>query len=221
MAAGIKDKILGESYSLFLERGYSQTTLRAIAEACGITHANVLYHFKGKEDIARQIIGRYLNTLKTEADWIAARHAVRTSPAFASLFWVTHLCYMTEYPEFARFFVDALWQQRELLADIILQIQEEQGTTPMSALFNVKERESHKLLAWKTGVLSDADYRSIEMLLSGMITLREAACYMLALLSLLFTGKKPPRTTLERDVSLMLDLIEPENLKRIHAGCSF
>ena len=56
MIPGIKEKILDTSYVMFRDRGYEQTTLRAIAEACGVTHANVLYHFRSKHDIASGII---------------------------------------------------------------------------------------------------------------------------------------------------------------------
>lgn len=219
MIAGIKEKILDTAYALFRDKGYEQATLRAIAEACGVTHANVLYHFNGKADIARNILLKYLDALKQETDRIAAAQAVRPSVANAALFWVTHLCYMVEYPDFAGVYVDILRNNRDLMTEIMLRKQEETKVHPLGEFFSLRTPEIPRPFSWKMAVLTDADYRTIEMLEQGTLNLREAASYMIDLISMLFAGKKIAKTALEQSVSLMLDLVKKESLERIHGGC--
>jgi AcrR family transcriptional regulator len=50
------ESILEVSKNLFLEKGYSATSLREIAEACGIAKATVYHHFKEKESILLALV---------------------------------------------------------------------------------------------------------------------------------------------------------------------
>lgn len=40
-----------ESSKLFISQGYSKTTIRQIAEVCGLGRGHLYYYFKKKEDI--------------------------------------------------------------------------------------------------------------------------------------------------------------------------
>ncbi len=219
MIPGIKEKILDTSYAMFRDRGYEQTTLRAIAEACGVTHANVLYHFRSKHDIASSIFQKYLDSLKSEADRLAARQSIRPSVSKATLFWVMHLCYMVEYPDFARVYVDVLRKERAMMYEVILLREDYQNKNPIHEFFDLKVQEGDRAFPWKMRILTDADYHTIEMVETGEISLKEAAFNMVDMISLLFTGKKIPPPALERSVSLMLDLVKTESLEAIHNGC--
>ena len=44
-------RIVDAAYSLFIQRGYAATSMRAIAEASGLALGGLYAHFKGKEDI--------------------------------------------------------------------------------------------------------------------------------------------------------------------------
>ena len=50
-----REKIIHESLRLFSERGYNGVSMREIAAAVGIQGASLYHHFKGKEDIFKEI----------------------------------------------------------------------------------------------------------------------------------------------------------------------
>lgn len=50
------DKILETSYTLFVEKGYTATSMRMIAETAGIGKATIYHHFKDKESIAMELL---------------------------------------------------------------------------------------------------------------------------------------------------------------------
>lgn len=47
-----REKIVQEFYKLMAKQGYKNTSLREVAEACGISKGNLSFHFKKKENIA-------------------------------------------------------------------------------------------------------------------------------------------------------------------------
>ncbi|MBQ6892743.1 MAG: helix-turn-helix transcriptional regulator [Clostridia bacterium] len=49
-------KILQSAIRLFLENGYSQTTIRAISADCGLRQGTIAYHFHAKEDMLYYLI---------------------------------------------------------------------------------------------------------------------------------------------------------------------
>ena len=56
MVMDTKDKILEVSSRLFYEQGYSNTSLRQIADACGIQLGNLYYYFKKKNELIAYFI---------------------------------------------------------------------------------------------------------------------------------------------------------------------
>jgi AcrR family transcriptional regulator len=59
-------RILESAMSLFLARGYEQTTMRAIAEDAGVAIGNAYYYFESKEQLIQAFYGR------THAEHLAA-----------------------------------------------------------------------------------------------------------------------------------------------------
>ncbi len=49
-------KILQTAISLFLENGYSKTTLKMISQGCGLRQGTIAYHFHTKEDMLYYLI---------------------------------------------------------------------------------------------------------------------------------------------------------------------
>jgi AcrR family transcriptional regulator len=47
----IRNKIIKESSRLFIEQGYTKTTIRQIADECDLGRGHLYYYFKKKEDI--------------------------------------------------------------------------------------------------------------------------------------------------------------------------
>lgn len=52
-----REEILDHAARLFTVRGYSATSTRDIAEACGIRQASLYYHFEGKPEILDVLLG--------------------------------------------------------------------------------------------------------------------------------------------------------------------
>ena len=46
-----REEILKESISLFKIKGYSNTSMANIAEACGLIKGSIYHHFKSKDEI--------------------------------------------------------------------------------------------------------------------------------------------------------------------------
>lgn len=59
----IEKNILRISTELFLNQGYDETTIRQIAEKCGIGRGHLYYYFKKKEDILIHIFNKILNKI--------------------------------------------------------------------------------------------------------------------------------------------------------------
>ncbi len=56
-----REHILSTAEELILQRGYSGTSIEEIIGQAGITKGGFFYHFKGKDDLARHLILRYLD----------------------------------------------------------------------------------------------------------------------------------------------------------------
>src|SRR5262245_34652541 len=55
---GTRAHILETALDLFRERGYEETTMRAIAEAAGVAVGNAYYYFKSKEHLIQAFYAR-------------------------------------------------------------------------------------------------------------------------------------------------------------------
>lgn len=61
-----KERILASAQSLFNKHGVADVSLRRISSEIGISHTNLIYHFKTKNDILDQLHLRILNAAKQE-----------------------------------------------------------------------------------------------------------------------------------------------------------
>ena len=61
-----KKKILDRAHLLFNEQGVSNVSLRQIAAEVGISHSNLIYHFKTKQEIIRHLHQRILDAALEE-----------------------------------------------------------------------------------------------------------------------------------------------------------
>ena len=55
-----REHIMATAESIILNRGYSGTSIEEVINKAGITKGGFFYHFKGKNDLARKLILRYL-----------------------------------------------------------------------------------------------------------------------------------------------------------------
>lgn len=61
MSSDIKEQIIKAAEQLFINQGYSKTSMRQVASACSISVGNLCYHFNKKEDILMSLHNRLLS----------------------------------------------------------------------------------------------------------------------------------------------------------------
>ena len=64
--ADTRDKILDAAESLFVERGFSATSLRAIANRAGVNLAATNYHFGSKKGLLGEVVHRHIGPLNEQ-----------------------------------------------------------------------------------------------------------------------------------------------------------
>ena len=65
-------QLLALAAELFATRGYSQTTVRDIADAAGILSGSLYHHFDSKEAMLSEVLHDFMGTLETQFGQIAA-----------------------------------------------------------------------------------------------------------------------------------------------------
>ena len=56
-----REKILDVAYTAINEKGFAATSIEELVEASGITKSGFFYHFRDKNDLARQLFDRFLS----------------------------------------------------------------------------------------------------------------------------------------------------------------
>lgn len=57
----LRQRLIAEATHQFVVRGFDGTSMREIADACGVTKAALYYHYAGKADLLRDIVAGYLD----------------------------------------------------------------------------------------------------------------------------------------------------------------
>src|SRR5690349_8249848 len=55
-----RERILDLAYESIVEKGFAATSIEELVEAAGITKSGFFYHFRDKNDLARQLFERFL-----------------------------------------------------------------------------------------------------------------------------------------------------------------
>jgi TetR/AcrR family transcriptional regulator, transcriptional repressor for nem operon len=56
-----RERILDIAYEAIVEKGFAATSIEEMVEAAGITKSGFFYHFRDKNDMARQLFDRFLS----------------------------------------------------------------------------------------------------------------------------------------------------------------
>ncbi len=59
----LRHRLVVEATRLFVERGFDGTSMRDIADACGVTKAALYYHYPSKADLLLDIVDTYLEAV--------------------------------------------------------------------------------------------------------------------------------------------------------------
>ncbi len=55
-----RERILDVAYEAIIQKGFAATSIEELVEAAGITKSGFFYHFRDKNDMARQLLERFL-----------------------------------------------------------------------------------------------------------------------------------------------------------------
>ena len=66
-------RIMDLAYESIVEKGFAATSIEELVEAAGITKSGFFYHFKDKNDLARELFERFLDEDKAILDTLASR----------------------------------------------------------------------------------------------------------------------------------------------------
>ena len=53
-----RERIMDLAYQAIVEKGFAATSIEELVEAAGITKSGFFYHFRDKNDLARQLLAR-------------------------------------------------------------------------------------------------------------------------------------------------------------------
>jgi TetR/AcrR family transcriptional regulator, transcriptional repressor for nem operon len=66
-------RIMDLAYESIVEKGFAATSIEELVEAAGITKSGFFYHFKDKNDLARQLFERFLDEDRSILDTLEQR----------------------------------------------------------------------------------------------------------------------------------------------------
>ncbi len=68
-----RDRLLDFAYEAIIQKGFAATSIEELVAAAGITKSGFFYHFKDKNDLARQLLERYLAESEIVLDQLELR----------------------------------------------------------------------------------------------------------------------------------------------------
>jgi AcrR family transcriptional regulator len=68
-----RNRILDVAYDAIVHKGFAATSIEELVEAAGITKSGFFYHFRDKNDLARQLLERFLAEDNAILDTLEAR----------------------------------------------------------------------------------------------------------------------------------------------------
>jgi len=68
-----REKILDIAYEAIVQKGFAATSIEELVEAAGITKSGYFYHFRDKNDMARQLFDRFLAEDQAIMDTLESR----------------------------------------------------------------------------------------------------------------------------------------------------
>lgn len=68
-----RERLLDFAYAAIIEKGFAATSIEELVYAAGITKSGFFYHFKDKNDLARQLLERYLAESELVLDQLEVR----------------------------------------------------------------------------------------------------------------------------------------------------
>ena len=68
-----RTRLLDVAYDSIVHKGFAATSIEELVEAAGITKSGFFYHFKDKNDLARQLLDRFIGEDNEILDTLTAQ----------------------------------------------------------------------------------------------------------------------------------------------------
>jgi TetR/AcrR family transcriptional regulator len=110
------EKILAAALDVFARDGFRGATIDRIAEAAGMSKPNLLYYFRGKDEIYRVVLDRLLDT------WLAPLRAIEAAgdPMREIAGYIGRKLEMAhDYPRESRLFAGEIMRGAPILEDVL------------------------------------------------------------------------------------------------------
>jgi TetR/AcrR family transcriptional regulator len=142
------EKILAAALDVFARDGFRGATIDRIAEAAGMSKPNLLYYFRGKDEIYRVLLDRLLEA------WLAPLHEMdaKGDPMCEIAGYIDRKLEMArDYPRESRLFAGEIMRGAPILEDVL--------SGPLKALVDEK---SAVIEGWiKAGKIASVDPRHL------------------------------------------------------------
>lgn len=180
-----KQRIAQAAFSRFLEQGYETTTIREIAAQCGVSHVNVLRHYKSKGELALELVTDYINRLMRITQHQATLMGLKPSGMYSDLYWLTHYTFLGQNPAFARFYHQVYECSRDDFY-IALTNLSRRGHVTVEKLMGYTLQVSETEAELYSKLIVDADLHMVQMQLNAGVTPLWAVQSMNKLIRMLF-----------------------------------
>lgn len=153
---GQRDDILAAAARLFATRGYTATTMHAVAAACGVSKATLYHYVRDKQDLLAQITGTHVQRLQSV---VQAVQAQRLSPP-------AHLSALVEH--FMSVYAHAQHEHRVLTEDVKFLPDSERQQVQLGQR-QVVQAFADAVLALRPDLSAGGLAKPVAMLLFGMM----------------------------------------------------
>jgi AcrR family transcriptional regulator len=82
---GTSDRILDAALELFVQEGFEETPMDAVAERAGVAKGTLYYHYKSKEGIVDALVERYASEMKAKIEPLLADSTLDFANKYESL----------------------------------------------------------------------------------------------------------------------------------------
>jgi AcrR family transcriptional regulator len=172
-----RELIISTAAEMFARKGIRSTTVREIADVVGMLSGSLYHHFSSKDEIVKEILMGFLNTIRAEYDEVLARglgaaetlrevvlvslQVARRQPD-ATAIYQNELRYLRESPQYSGVQAAAADVQRVWLGVI------EKGVADGAFRDDIAPRVFHRLIrdaVWRSGrgQHADAGYSTEEL----------------------------------------------------------
>ena len=155
----IRERILTEAARLFADKGYAATSVREITQAAGATNPMMYYYFGSKVELYEAILSESMDRLSSQVSEILGRPGTFSERLVELITY--HFEMVVERPDATRLFFRVFLgpdEEKQLIASM-RQMSDKHECLMAQAIQEAQER----------GELRPCSWRTLEMLLGGMI----------------------------------------------------